>query len=779
MSIQNEIERYLSDEGKNLRLITVIGKNGDVDLPGNCYLHLRQCNIGNLSTGTNCTVVIEQSNLTGNLSMLRGGALTMDRVTITGNVEVESVKVTQKKCSSTGSTTLKRNSTLEAYENTRNTASPTLELLNSSSATLSDETIEGVVGVRVSGSSFLSLRNCSIRADETGIEAFDAAQVEMLGGVLYGESKYAYYADGNVQARLVNLREELIGDITAVYNDNYCTTQIINCTSISSDNFGIIADNYSKIEVTNFQTIKTKSVAIQSKHGSSVILSKGLGVESEEADTIYVLEAKFEARKVGYIKSMLSNCFYSKNSEIILREITEEIISFELRAIFSDGGDTYEIFRCPRIYANKEPAIEGKSNCKFRFKEVDLIFSELGDAIFLDSDCTVEAINVAEIWGKEGDGIHCENRAIINLLQVGKIKAGGFAGIKVGEDSHIRGLDVESVRAWDGEAIKMGSNSSLDFQRFTLIESVANGKAIEATSSKIVLKSGGEVLSQIKDAIIIDGSGGSLYARDIVKIFGVEGDGVRVSGGIIEIVSVDRVEGGGKGINFADGTRGTVNHVLKVLGGEGGVKADGGALAIFQNVDEVEGLGQPGFIVSNQSSVEVTGPITIIGAPDSIKVSNQSKFTGTGCDCSNIVLVEESSNLILSSSNLDDDLVSASSSVTIRDVLVSKNVTLTGSSANFEYSSVLEDVNSSASSSMAKKFDINGNFILVNSSAVLLDCSAVKYIPTSTSLYLGGCIGTVDYVSGVTIDSRKGGTLTTMANATEMLSAVSFETKFL
>lgn len=779
MSIQNEIERYLSDEGKNLRLITVIGKDGDVDLPGNCYLHLRQCNIGNLSTGTNCTVVIEQSNLNGNLSMLKGGALTMDRVIITGNIEVESVKMTQKKCSSTGSTTLKRNSILEAYENTRNTASPTLELLNSSSATLSDETIEGVVGVRVSGSSFLSLRNCSIRADETGIEAFDAAQIEMLGGVLYGESKYAYYADGNVQARLVNLREELIGDITAVYNDNYCTTQIINCPSISSDNFGVIADNYSKIEVTNFQTIKTKSVSVQSKHGSSVILSKGLGVESEEADTIYVLEAKFEARKVGYIKSMLSNCFYSKDSEITLREITEEIISFELRAIFSDGGDTYEVFRCPRLYANKEPAVEGKSNCKFRFKEVDLIFSELGDGIILDNDCTVEAINVAEIWGKEGDGIHCENRAVINLLQVGKIKAGGFAGIKVGDDSHIRGLDVESVRAWDGEAIKMGSNCSLDFQRFTLIESVANGKAIEATSSKVVLKSGGEVLSQIKDAIIIDGSGGSLYARDITKIFGVEGDGVRVSGGIIEIVSVDRVEGGGKGINFAAGTRGTVNNVTKVLGGEGGVKADEGALASFQNVDEVEGLGQPGFILDGQSSVDVIGPIAIIGAPDSIKVSDGSKFTGTGCNCANIVSVDTSSTLILSNSTLDDELTASSSSVTTREVSVAKKISLSGSSANLESTSTGEELEASSSSITAKKLDITKECILTSSSAILLESSALKYVPTSTSLYLGGCSGMVDYVSGVTIDSTKGGSLITMANTTEMLDAVSFETRFL
>lgn len=780
MSIQNEIDWFLGDEGKHLRTITINEKSGDATLPDNCYLHLRKCNVGNLEVGRNCIVVIEESSLTGNLIMEQGGSLTMDRVNCTGNIEVTNTKLTQKKCIFRGLVILKSNSNLEAYSNTRETGNPTLQLFNGSSAILSDEIISNCpIGILLDSGSYLTTRNCEIRADEIGIQASGSGQIEIFGGVLYGESKYAYYADGFIQARLVNLGEPLYGNITAVYSDNYSQTQIINCKEIYSDNFCVVCDNNSRTEITNFTKIQSTSISIKSEHGSTVIIAKGEGVTSDESDCIYVNEAKFEARQIQYLRSTMSNCFYSKDSEVILRDITEEIHGYKLRGIFSDGNDRYEIYNCPLVQGEEEPAIEGKSNSTFTLKNVDLVYSELAGAIKLQNSCIVEAVNVGEIFGVEGDGVHCGDDAIITLTNVGKIKAGGFAGIKGGSNSNVNGIGVNEVRAWDGDGISLGSGSSLDFQKFGTIESVANGDAINADSTKVVLKDGKEVLGTIGGGVIVEGSGGSVYARNVELIFGVEGDGVRVNGGIIEIINVDKVEGGGRGIGFIDGTRGSVSGVEKILGGEGGIKASGGASAFIQNTDEIVGLGQPGVISEDKSSVEIVGDIVISGTPESLKVTTNSKIIGTSLECNNRWLVEGGSFLELSDSSTKEDLLMANSSVNINNVDIDKKITMSGSTANFKNTSVGETVTANNSEIHGMSFDVTGVFNMISCSVIVLGSSAQAYSVLSTSIYLGGCSGAIDYTTGVVINSKKSSDLVTMANITTVMNGVSFNTVYL
>lgn len=780
MSIQNEIDWFLGAEGKYLRTITINGKGGDATLPDNCYLHLRKCNIGNLEIGRNCIVVIEESSLSGNLIMENGGSLTMDRVDCTGNIEVTNTKLTQKKCTFQGLVILKSNSNLEAYSNTRETGNPTLQLFGSSSAVLSEEVISNCpVGILLDSGSYLNARNCEIRADEIGIQASGSGQIEIFGGVLYGESKYAYYADGFIQARIVNLSEPLYGNITAVYSDNYSQTQIINCQEIYSDNFCVVCDNNSRTEITNFTKIESTSISIKSEHGSTVIISKGEGVTSEEADCIYVNEAKFEARQIKYLRSMLANCFYSKDSEVILRDITEEIHGYKLRAIFSDGNDRYEIYNCPRVQGEEEPAIEGGSDSTFTLKKIDLVYSELAGAIKLQNRCIVEAINVVEIFGVEGDGVHCGDEATITLTNVGKIKAGGFAGIKGGDDSNVNGINVNEVKAWDGDGISLGKGSSLDFQKFGTIESVANGDAINADSTKVVLKDGKEILGTIGGGVIVEGSGGSVFARNVELIFGVEGDGVRVNGGTIEIINVNKIEGGGRGVGFIDGTRGSISGVEKILGGEGGVKASGGASAFIQNTDEIVGLAQPGVLSENKSTVEIIGDTVISGTPESLKVTTESKMIGVALECNNRWLVEGDSYLEISNSSTKDDLLMAIASVEANNVSIEKKLIMSDSTGEFKSTSVGESATLVNSELTGLNVDISGICSMTGCSVIMLGSSAAAWSVVTTSLYLGGCTGTVDYTTGVVINSKKSSDLTTMANITTVMNGVSFNTVYL
>lgn len=757
MSIQNEVNKYLSDEGGKLRTITVLKMSGDVDLPDNCYLHLRECSIGNLTAGRGCTVVIEQSTLSGTLTMKRRGALTMDKVIASGGalIDVEECKVNQAHCELQCETRISKNSSLDSYDNNRFDTPVGLKVSDNSTATLRAETIINcIVCIKVEENSSFSARNCELRCIETAIEARTFSQAEMLGGVLVGGTKYAYFGSDNCKSKIVGITEPITAEISPFYTEKYCETRVINCPKIVGDQFGISVYEYSRFEVLSFETIETKSICIRAENNSSINLANGKSLVSSGAECVLLKDSFFDIKNVSSILAN-SDCFFSSGSEIIARNIDSEILGANGCVVFSQGNDRYSFQNCNRLRSSGsgKAIFNTLNNSKFFVKNVDKMISEAGDGILGKKECSLEMLDVNQLQAVEGDGVRFDDDSSIVINRVEKINAGGFHGLKVGKNSSIRCQALLKLECFDGEAITLDSGSSLECIDFGKILAT-NGDAILATSSRIVLKSGDTVKSNNKGGVLVDGSGGSVYARDVDLIFGFEGDGIRVRKGSIEVISVNRVNGGGPAINAVEGTVAKIVSVLSIKGGEkGAVHVSENSTCSLLSVELITGLGCPGIWAEGGSEVTAKACDTIVGIPDSIKCSDVSKITIISSACVGDILVENNCQATLNNVSVTKDvMVLNGCSFDFDRCSFDFNFIVSGSSGSVRETTLEKDlIISSSNVTMLGLSGSSGNFIFESASIFAGGCGCIEWLVTNSNLFMAKCQGIVTPISGSVI----------------------------
>jgi len=677
--IQTTINYYLSKEGGPLRTITITDGSGSASLPSNCYLHLRKCNIGTLTVSRDCVVVIEESTLQS--VVMESGSLTIDRTTVSGKIQIDSVKTTTKLCSFSDTVDLKNGSSLDSYKCNRTGASIAISANDNCRITLREDSITACeTGIEMKNGCFLSSRNCNIVVVLRAVRGSSNCQVEVLGGKLNGEEGFCVDLDGSSTGVLSGIENNLVANRAAISLKS-STIRMVNCKGINSVEFGVIAEDNSSVVIYNFENLKTSSDAVfKLDSGSSAEVSKGDNIFSSGNDTILLKDSTFTARKINKIYSPAKNAFFSQGgSTVVLSDIFVEVRGYGNRAIEAQENDNYSVSKVPLIQGDAAEAIKTGNKSNVSLFEIDKVIGNASHAIDLGNECKLSMKKISLVQGVTGHGINAGNSSTIVSSEVETIKGLEGSGINLGKTSVLRYANGKLIHGLMLHGVATGNKSDVEIRDFVkVIGEKEDG--VYAPASVVTLLDGDKVIGQILNGVDVSGSGGKVIVRRVNEIFGVESDGLRLHKGEVDARDFGGIKGGISGIN-ATSSLVVAERGEMVKGWEAGIRAGDGTRAIISSLDLLYGAGE-GAINARDSTVEVTSVKVVEAAPFAIDSLN-SKVVCKQCEIKGGILAEGSSAVLVDRCSLEGKSVEVrESELTSIQCDFTSDFTIDGSSFN-------------------------------------------------------------------------------------------------
>ncbi len=772
MAIQDVIDRHLSDEGKNLRSIVVISEEGDAEITSNVYVHFRKCKIGDLSVSGSSVVVIEESEISGDVTVDPNCSVTMDRTTITGSeINITDSKITQKKCTISAKTSLS-GSSLDAYANDRDTAEISLELKDGSKAEIREDTFDNVgTIVSVSGGSSAVIRKLDAMATKKSFVATDHSKIEVYAGAvgtsgaesLVEASDYSKVLLAKVGMPEINVSGQII------LAESNSTVDIFDLPRAVSDSNGLVCNDGATINVVGFSDLESQQHTLKVENGKLSLRSSTGYIHSINGNAIRMDGGEIEIDTVGDIYSdVIATVFLNDDSKLRMKNIGE-ILNEKDRAVDARNNVTLEITGCPYVFSESMDAIFIGSNAVLKLKSVALVEGFTLAGIYMGDDCRIDISSCTEIKGHEGAGLVTGSRCIVTITDVDKIDGGGrgirmdggchlrmnnvgaiegmdFGGISVGSGSTIEAIGIGLVTSKNGPCFNLDSNTSLKLSDFGVVEisdqgipyAREKGVIYGGSNCSVTLEDGNEVYVKNGGGTVagIDlGSGGKIIARGLTRIHGSDASGIRVDSGYVEVTGVGIVSGNA-GVTLTGGSRGVFSGVDSYGGGDYGVRAIDGSIA------------------------EVMGG-TLSGGLGAAVAENGGKIIVTGASLQGLAI------------SVSDGLVEASGCSCNGDVSVTDGV------SNLDSCAITGNVEVNPGSVSLKNCSISGNAVLTNAAVEALLTTCSQWTITTSSLLLLGCSGTLDYVSGVCIRADNDGTFVTTADTTDIKNLTSFDTTYM
>lgn len=772
MSIQNTIDKHLSDEGRHLRSIVSIEEDGDAILPSNCYLHLRKCNIGSLTIGRNCIVVIEESNLNGTLSSDTDSTITMDRVICASgsSITIRNSKLSQKLCKVLCPMTLDAGSILEAYKNERLEAPISITLKDESKATLRSDTITSVErGVVLEGMSFCSLKDTTIIATVTAIEAKEFSGVDAYSGILIGESEYAIHLLDHSTGKFTAVsKEPIIGLKAAVYLESESEAKFYNTRRLESEQFAVLCED-SKFTIHNYESITSKSNAVKLVN-SSFYAYKGKEIVSTDADSVVCKDSIVFVQTIESIKSEPANAFFSSGSTITLKDVSIEVRGYGASAFLSGDSDVVLVEDCPLVRGDGDDCVKTGDDSRFTFIRVKELISDTAAAFTGGDNVILEGRIMDRFIGRNGDAVRLGDNARVEFSRVSdRITSNGTNGIKVGTSSVIRGNDVEKIECTEGSCIVTGEFCDTEFNNTRYISSEL-GEAIDSISSKFVAKNGTEIKGNQGCGVKLTGSNNECRIEHYSLVQGIEAAGIRLDSGNLYINKITEVRAGGSAFKLL-GVKAEIKFIDILSAGDNAVSAKNSVVTLDE-IESIEG-GSTGLKITN-SDITIKNCKSVTGNPDSV-VLQGGRLNGFDCSFTSNVRVEDKSKLSLVNCTIELNCAVSESMAQFDNVVIEYTLSAESSSIECNNTEVKEAISLASSSISARSTTTDGAISFFDSGGILVACSAGSYPVATSAVNLLGCEGTVAFATGSVVEQKKTGELTTYANITTVKSTTSVD----
>lgn len=679
MSIQSEIDKNLSKDGKFMRTITISGESGSASVPSNCYVTFNNCSIGDLSVASNCSIVIGQSSV--GTVIMQGGTLTMDSCQITGEVKVTGTRVTQSLCSAVSKTTVSSGASLEGYSNSRNGGGDAgIEATGNSRVILSSETFSGfLTAVKITNGSFGSMRQCKLIGVLKGVDVQDNSQAEVFGGQVIGEQEVGAKAINSKILLAAITEASIMGGITGILAENGAEVRATNCDNIKGDEYGIMADGEGTVvDVLKFIKIKGDgNSAIKIDNGAKVSCRKGDEITSPASDAVLLKNSTFLSRSVKSINSKAANAFKSDDESVInLFDVAIEVRGYGANGISAGKGDSYEITNCPLLKGDAGHGISAGDECKFILRNIQLVQGLSGHGISTGASNLIDLRSVDKVIGQSGHGINTGNKLQLTSSTVDTIQGTSGHGLLIGSSCNIRCADTMNVIGLTGTGIQAGAGCAIEFNGFTTIHGlVVSG--IEAPSGKVTLTNGSKVVGENNNGINAPGKGGVVFLRNIAEVRGKDGNGVRVSQGTVDIRNVGIISAGANGLAL-DSSVAVVDSVTKLAGDEVGIKATGSSKCTATNISTISGTTSG--VEADSSEILLTNIKSLTGSPNAIKGINNSRISCSIASITGGVGIEGGSDVSLNGCDILGNLEVDEGVATLVRVSVKGDATVTKSS---------------------------------------------------------------------------------------------------
>jgi hypothetical protein len=645
MSIQSVIDLSLSEEGGYMRTVVVRGEEGDVvTLPDLCAVHLIDCKVKQMVVGTQCTVTIVRSEIETSLLML-GGTLTMEEVNVLPGavLTLEGTKARQAKCTGEVRTVLTQKAVLEAVGNVRvGAGSETAITAEDSRVEISDDTFENFEKcLSLDQGSRGNLRNVEMTGLMDGLSVAAASGLEMFGCKVRAEDGVAISVDGFSKLWASYFPENLYGRKNALLVTDNSKVEIQNTQDFESEETIILVEGSSRLEITNFGDVTTDLGSSLRCVESEVYLRNGGKFETLKQVCVSVQNGSLYCQDIERIFSRFNFALWSQQvCTVRLLDMEREVHSWMKTAIQGSDGDTYEILNVPVIKGGHGDAIRLGSSASLHAQGITEIIGTVNPqapnpevvahALNLGSNCKIRLQDISLLRGVVFAGINAGSGLHLTALDVDEITGTLGAGIKAESGATIRCKDIVEVKGLEGAGIEVGSGSDIEVQGFSQVWGSVN--SLVAPSSKVVLLDGGSVLAPVLGgAVVVDGSGGQIIARNLASISAFEGDGVRISGGSVELLDIPSLTGGVNGIN-ASGSSVQSTNVAQITGGINGVSTMSGSRAtIISSI--ISGLA----IALNADGSEVRavgcslvgGAISIQAVEEAVVICSSTTADGT------------------------------------------------------------------------------------------------------------------------------------------------------
>lgn len=613
-SIQDQIDKHLGEEGKYQRTIALNKATGPVNLPDDCYLSLNACTIANMTIGNNCTVVVEQSTITGTVTVAAVlGNLTLDKTTISGNLDITGNSVTVKLCNLTNSTNKFTGSSLNSYKNQWIGGAVKVEF-DDSSGIFRDDVFTGSDTVFLANNfSSGTFRSCELVGTNYGIKLDNNSKAEVLSGKLIGSGNTALLADNKSTFTLSSL-SEIIGSLYCVKADNGSTGRVMKTPKLEATEYCIYANNQSTIELSQFDKATAGSNAVVWVGSESNFIGyKGTELNGSGAYAIFSDAARCEVREITRIVCSAGNGYQSIGSSKLIVNKVDDFRGEQSSLVFADD-DIADIKDSLAFVGQSAVCIKAGSGCTLNFKSIKSITAQNDTALVTGEGTKVNFHTIGTVTGQKGE---CA---------------------KIGENGYLSCYAVDTMEGLDGDAIQFGKGASFKYKKGILVYGkkycvvgeevtleinefgtfhgfensciVLDGRSTVKIWDGELIFGEGSVSENVGDAIKLRGSGNSLLVYNVLKIFGKEGDGIYLSGGKGIVYSIPEIIGGGRAIKCKDKGHIEATSIGELDGAEGAIDITDDSSFVGNSLGDIKAGAKSGIQAQNSViTINVCGSV--------------------------------------------------------------------------------------------------------------------------------------------------------------------------
>lgn len=301
MSIQDKINKALTDEGRHAPKVTINGESGDANIPENMNVDLRGCTISSLTTAGNNRVNVEGGSISGSVS-LKGtaiiirnctisGAITadkgpgggskieLDRATVSQPITLNSSELTSRHSTYSGSSvwTLTKGSVLRSLLDTIN-GQTMLTSSDNSEARIMNPTISGVTTMlALSKGARAEIDNGTIQCTDGG--TLDNASVEIRNCTSFQATSLFTMSNG---ARAILRKMSSVQSTTGFNLSSGSYLEVLDVQTLTVTDTMFTMDN-SRLEVSRFTTLATNNQYFDASNGSFIRVANGTTMRPQSA----------------------------------------------------------------------------------------------------------------------------------------------------------------------------------------------------------------------------------------------------------------------------------------------------------------------------------------------------------------------------------------------------------------------------------------------------------------------------------------------------------------